>query len=124
MKKRNKILMIGPFPEPTTGVSLANQVVKSIFEESQYYAVKHINTSYTRFDEKVGSFTFHKLIFNLLFYTKCWRVLQCNMLYITPGQSFLGVAKYAGFILLGALSRKQIITHIHGNHLGLSLIHI
>jgi glycosyltransferase involved in cell wall biosynthesis len=110
--------MIGPFPEPTTGVSLANEVVRSILTKQEQYVVKHINTSYTRFDEKVGSFTVHKLLFNLSFYTQCWRVFKCDILYLTPGQSFLGVLKYAGFIVLGALSRKRIITHIHGNHLG------
>jgi len=118
VNRQKRVLMIGPFPEPTTGVSLANEVVQSILDKQEEYAVKYINTSYTRFDEKVGSFTFHKLLFNLLFYTKCWRVFKCDILYITPGQSFWGVLKYAGFIVLGTLSRKQIITHIHGNHLG------
>ncbi len=109
--------MIGPFPEPTTGVSLANKISKSILDSSQEYHVKHINTSYSRFDESVGEFTLHKLLFNLKFYLNVFKVFQCDILYITPGQSFLGVLKYSGFILLGSLSRKQIITHIHGNHL-------
>ena len=110
--------MIGPFPEPTTGVSLANQVVKSILEQSSdRYTVKHINTSYNRFDENVGGFTFHKLFFNLKFYLKFGQVFSCDILYLTPGQSFFGVLKYSVFLLTGALSRKQIITHIHGNHL-------
>ncbi len=109
--------MIGPFPDPTTGVSLANEVVKSILGEQDSYAVSHVNTSYSRFDENVGGFTLHKLFFNLKFYFNFWRVLGCDILYITPGQSFFGVLKYSGFIVLGALWRKQIITHIHGNHL-------
>ena len=109
--------MIGPFPEPTTGVSLANEVVKSILDEQDSYTVSHINTSYTRFDENVGGFTLHKLMFNLKFYFNFWKIFGCDILYITPGQSFFGVLKYSGFIVLGALSRKQIITHIHGNHL-------
>lgn len=109
--------MIGPFPEPTTGVSLANHVVKNILDQSKHYTVKHINTSYNRFDENVGDFTLHKLLFNLKFYVKFFKVLKCDLLYITPGQSFLGVLKYSGFIIMGALSRKQIISHIHGNHL-------
>lgn len=117
MKKINKVLLIGPFPEPTTGVSLANEVVKSILDEQDSYTVSHINTSYNRFDENVGSFTLHKLLFNLKFYFNFWKIFGCDILYITPGQSFFGVLKYSGFIILGALSRKQIITHIHGNHL-------
>ena len=29
-----RIILIGPFPDPITGVSLANKVVKEILEES------------------------------------------------------------------------------------------
>lgn len=118
MSKPSRILIVGPFPEPTTGVSLANKVVRSILDQAEGYKTSYINTSYSRFDENVGSFTIHKLLFNLAFYTKAWRVFQNDIIYITPGQSFLGVMKYAAFILLGTLSRKRIITHIHGNHLG------
>lgn len=117
MSSKKRVLMIGPFPEPTTGVSLANKVSMSILEESDTYIVSYINTSYNRFDENVGGFTLHKLLFNLKFYLKALQVFNCDILYITPGQSFLGVLKYSGFIFLGSLSRKQIITHIHGNHL-------
>lgn len=118
MKKSKDILMVGPFPEPTTGVSLANKVVHEIVENHPAYAVKHINTSYTRFDEHIGKFSFHKLFFNLSFYTKAFRVFSSDIVYITPGQTFFGVAKYLGFYVLAALSRKHIITHVHGNHLG------
>lgn len=110
--------MIGPFPEPTTGVSLANKIVAEVLNDVTVYDVKTINTSYSRFDEAVGSFSIHKLLFNLSFYFSLWRVFVCDILYITPGQTFFGVLKYSGFVYAGALSRKQIITHIHGNHLG------
>ena len=35
--------MIGPFPEPVSGVSLANQVVKNILSEDSYFEVDFIN---------------------------------------------------------------------------------
>lgn len=117
-KKSKNILMVGPFPEPTTGVSLANKVVQEIIEKQSGYKVKSINTSYSRFDEQVGKFSLHKLFFNLSFYGKSWRVFNSDIVYLTPGQTFYGVAKYLGFYALATLSRKHIITHVHGNHLG------
>ena len=110
--------MIGPFPKPTTGVSLANAVVKDILEESQDFKVEFINTSLDHFDEKVGSFSFHKLFFNLKFNFKATKVLFNDIVYLTPGQTFFGLAKYSVFIVLASLFNKEIIIHVHGNHLG------
>ena len=118
MKEPRKIIIIGPLPEPTTGVSLANKVVYNILKEHPDYEVSAINTSYTRFDEALGKFTMHKLLFNLSYFFKAFRVISKEIIYITPGQTFFGVLKYAGFILLGSLFQKKIIIHVHGNHLG------
>lgn len=110
--------MLGPFPEPTTGVSLANKVAKEIFNKAPNIDVSIINTSYNRFDEQIGKFSFHKLLFYLSFYFRFGKVLRKDIIYITPGQSFFGVAKYSLFIILAKLFGKEIIMHIHGNHLG------
>ncbi|GGG20956.1 hypothetical protein GCM10011344_22150 [Dokdonia pacifica] len=118
MKKTKSILIIGPFPEPTTGVSLANKVVRDILKEQPNYKVASINTSYSRFDEAIGKFSFHKLFFNLSFYPKAYKILFNKTIYITPGQTFFGVIKYTAFIVLSTLLRKEIIIHVHGNHLG------
>lgn len=118
MKKTRSILMIGPFPEPTTGVSLANKVVCDILKEQSNTKVGVINTSYSRFDEAIGKFSFHKLFFNLSFYPKAYKIFLYKTIYITPGQTFFGVVKYTAFILVSALLRREIIIHVHGNHLG------
>lgn len=118
MSKTKSILIIGPFPEPTTGVSLANKVVCDILKEQSDYKVGVINTSYSRFDEAVGKFSFHKLFFNLSFYPKAYKLFSHKTIYITPGQTFFGVVKYTVFILVSALLRRDIIIHVHGNHLG------
>lgn len=116
--KPKRILMIGPFPKPTTGVSLANQVVMEILEQAPEYKVTTINTSLDRFDEKVGSFSLYKLVYNLKFSLSAFKVLSQDIIYLTPGQSFFGVAKYSLFILLASLFKKELIIHVHGNHLG------
>lgn len=112
------ILILGPLPEPTTGVSLANKVVYDILKEQPDYKVTVINTSYTRFDEAIGKFSLHKLFFNLSFYPKAYKIFFNKIIYITPGQTFFGIVKYTVFILLSALLRRETIIHVHGNHLG------
>lgn len=118
MKKSRSILIIGPFPEPITGVSLANKIVLGILDDYPDCKVSSINTSYSRFDEALGKVSFHKVCFNLLFCLKVYRVLRKHIIYITPGQTFFGMMKYAGFILLSSLLGKEIVIHIHGNHIG------
>ena len=105
-------------PEPTTGVSLANKVVFDILKEEPDLRVSVINTSYSRFDEALGTFSLHKLLFNLAFYLKIYKVFTSQVMYITPGQTFFGVMKYAGFIMLSSILRKEIIIQVHGNHVG------
>ncbi|HRV54342.1 MAG: glycosyltransferase family 4 protein [Mangrovimonas sp.] len=112
-----KILIIGPFPEPTTGVSLANRVFYENLPKENF-KVDVINTSYTRFDESLGSFSFHKILFYLKMNFSIFKVFNNDTIYLTPGQTFFGVVKYALFILLAKLLKKEIIVHVHGNYLG------
>ncbi len=58
-----RILIIGPFPLPISGVSLANKVVKEILIESPNFKVRTINTSYNKFDAKLGKLTLRKCFF-------------------------------------------------------------
>lgn len=50
-----------------------------------------------------------------VFFLKVWRN---DIIYITPGQTFFGVFKYALYVIVASLLGKQIIQHIHGNFLG------
>ncbi len=117
MKEKKSILMIGPFPEPVSGVSLANQVVKNILSEDSYFKVDFINTSYSKFDEQLGQFTFKKFFFYLSQNFKLVKIFSNKIIYITPGQTFYGILKYALFIILGSILKKQLIIHVHGDYL-------
>ena len=119
MKSKKSVLIIGPFPEPISGVSLANKVVKEVLDESEKFKTDIINTSYTIFQDAVGSFSFHKLFFFLKINFKASKILKNDVIYITPGQTFFGIIKYAVFILLASLLGKELIIHVHGNYLGL-----
>lgn len=118
IKKENKILLIGPFPNPISGVSLSNKKVRELLIGENKYSVGFINTSYPEFDEELGAFSFNKLIFYLKLNIKIFQILKFDKVYITPGQTFFGVLKYALFILFSSTFKKELIIHVHGNHLG------
>ena len=118
MKEKKSILLIGPFPDPVSGVSLANQVVKDILSEDSNFKVDLINTSYSKFDEQLGVFTIKKFFFYLLQSFNLIKIFNNRIIYITPGQTFYGILKYGFFIILGSVFRKELIIHVHGNHLG------
>ncbi|MDB9874216.1 glycosyltransferase family 4 protein [Flavobacteriaceae bacterium] len=113
-----RVLLIGPLPNPTTGVSLANQIVVDNLQSSSDFTIRFINTSYYKFDENLGTFSLSKFFFNLKLSLYSYKIFKTDIVYITPGQTFFGVLKYAIFILLTALLNKQLITHVHGNYLG------
>ncbi|WP_204344464.1 glycosyltransferase family 4 protein [Psychroserpens algicola] len=112
------VLIIGPIPEPTTGVSLANQVVADNLAKYGDYTVDTINTSYNKFDESLGAFSISKLLFYLKLNFYAYKIFKADIVYITPGQTFFGVVKYTLFILLSKLLGKELVTHIHGNYVG------
>lgn len=112
------VLLIGPIPEPTTGVSLANKVVLENLHKNNNFNLDCINTSYNKFDESLGAFSFSKLFFFLKLNFFAYKIFKADIVYITPGQTFFGVVKYSLFILLSRLLGKELITHIHGNYIG------
>jgi glycosyltransferase involved in cell wall biosynthesis len=110
-----RLLLIGPFPKPVHGCSLANEVLaRGLTKKKIPYQVIDMSTD---FSEEIGSFTFKKVWHAFKQYSSIFKIFRTDVLYLTPGQSFFGVLKYAPFILLARLLRKQIIFHVHGNHL-------
>ena len=118
MNSKISILLIGPFPEPLSGVSIANQVVNEVLSEDSQFEVDLINTSYSRFDEEIGKFSFKKAFFYLTLNLNIFKIFKHKIIYITPGQTFYGILKYGFFIILGSVFRKELIIHVHGNYLG------
>ncbi|WP_124979074.1 glycosyltransferase family 4 protein [Nonlabens xiamenensis] len=113
-----KLLITGPFPLPITGVSLGTQIVYDEFKKKDNYQVQMVNTSYSRFDEKIGKLSLHKAWFYLKLQIFFYKVFRNDIIYITIGQTFYGVLKYALYILSASVANKQIVIHIHGNYLG------
>ena len=119
IKKEHKILLIGPFPNPISGVSISNKKVRELLIGENKYSVGSINTSYPEFDEELGKFSFKKVFFYLKLNIQIFKILKFDKVYITPGQTFFGVLKYALFILFSSTFKKELIIHVHGNHLGI-----
>ena len=116
MKK--KVLIIGPFPKPVTGNAIANKVVFKLLDDQPTVEAEKIDMSYNIFKENIGKFSLKKALFFFAATFKGYKIINNDVLYITPGQTFLGVLKYASFICFGALLKKQMIIHVHGNYLG------
>lgn len=116
MIRKNKVLIIGPFPNPISGVSIANFNLKRILVNNEFQ-VYTINTSFKVFDERLGVFSFNKLFFYLFLNLKLYKIFLVNQVYITPGQTFFGLLKYSLFIVFSKLLKKELIIHVHGNHL-------
>lgn len=113
----NKILIIGSFPPPISGVSLANKVITEGLKKSQKWNVDIINSEYSSNITAVhGNISIQKLFF-FKTYIYIYKVLFSKIIYISIGQSFFGVIKYVPFILLSKILRKKLVFHLHGGHL-------
>ncbi|QVY64753.1 glycosyltransferase family 4 protein [Polaribacter sp. Q13] len=111
-----RILLVGPFPKPITGLSLANEVLYKGLKQNN--KVDYIDMSYYRFEEVLGDFNFYKMIFFLKLNFKIFKIYNYDSIYITIGQSFFGVIKYSLFFITAKIFGKKVVIHLHGNQLG------
>ncbi|CAH2713880.1 hypothetical protein BACCIP111895_01034 [Neobacillus rhizosphaerae] len=114
-----KILLIGPFPEPITGSSLANEILlDGLVEKGHMVDFLDTNTekSFTNLSSQ-GKFNIKKV------FSSVSPILKgvCNILfkkydavYITPAQSYIGFLKYTPFIDAACLKRIPVYIHFHG----------
>lgn len=112
-----KVLLIGPFSPPITGESLANDVILKNFSKDLNFKIDYINNAYPVFNEKLGKFSFLKTWFYIKQYIKFYKILKTQTVYLTLGQTFFGVIKYAPYIIFSKCLNKEVIIHIHGNYL-------
>ena len=113
-----KILVIGPISKPITGVSLANQIVIDYLPKYTNVEVESINTNFNVLKENIGKFSIKKVLYYFKQYKELYKIKKADKVYITIGQTFFGVLKYYPYFLFARLLKKEIIIHIHGNHLG------
>jgi len=58
-----KLLLIGPQPNPITGVNLANKIVLENLPKYSDIKVDIVNTNYKTLKEYIGKFSFKKVIY-------------------------------------------------------------
>ncbi|MBL7471759.1 glycosyltransferase family 4 protein [Robertkochia sediminum] len=109
-----KILIIGPLEEPITGVTVSNDLVLTILDERGICSGK-INMSIKSFEGDFGTFSFKKMIHFITKWFQAFKIIYCDTIYITPGQTFSGILKYAPYIIMARILGKKVVTHIHGN---------
>ncbi len=112
-----KILIIGPFLSPLPGNSISNKVAYEGLSGKPGIKASKINTSTSFFDERVGFFSIQKLLNSIRFNLQVYKIISSDVVYITPGQSFLGIVKYAILIFATKLLNRKLVLHIHGNYL-------
>jgi len=112
----NKTLLIGPFSPPITGVSFANDTLLEGLRENKT-KMDFINFSYLTLKDDLGQFSLRKFFFYTKLYLYLYKIPSFDVIYMTPGQTFLGILKYSPFILISKIFNKDTIIHIHGNHL-------
>lgn len=113
-----KILIIGPQPNPITGLSLANSIVLKYLPNYTTNSINLIDTNYNVLKEDIGKFNFRKVFHYIKQYKDLIKIKKVDKVYITVGQTFFGVLKYYPYFLFSKILKKEILIHIHGNHLG------
>ena len=78
MKAKIKIIIIGPFPEPISGVSLSNKKVKDIFVSHKKFSPSHINMTFPIFEERLGNFTFKKFFYFFILNLNSYKIFRVS----------------------------------------------
>ncbi|MBB1399443.1 glycosyltransferase family 4 protein [Pseudoalteromonas sp. SG44-8] len=116
----DKISIIGPFPNPIHGMSLANQTIFNYFKAQNNIDIQKFDISLSssvkskkdqgRFKITVLFFALVNLIKLLLFIVK----RRGGVFYFTPPQSVLGYLRISPAIILAKIMRGHCIIHFHG----------
>lgn len=113
-----KILMIGQFPGQLNGLTIANATLEDGLKKE--YKVEKINLSLTEeFSNKSeqGKFRLKKftvIIFKQIKELKSIWKSDIDIIYMTPGQSFLGYMRFSPYMIICILKKIPYYNHIHG----------
>lgn len=125
----HKVIMIGPFPNPIHGMSLANQYIYDALSQDKAFGVHAYDTNleqYIKCKSRQGHLELGYLIKSILnLIGNIFFLLQNigSIAYFTPPQSSLGLLRYSPAILLSLLANKKTILHIHGSRIAENINH-
>jgi len=118
-----KIIVIGPFPPPISGFSLANQMLVNGLEKN--HTVCTINTQYKRAHNIVNlseqgkvsvSKAFDSFFRLLIDFFRSVFISEVDVVYMTPGSSIAGYLRYIPFMWLARIKKVPYFVHIHGSY--------
>lgn len=115
------VTIIGQFPPPITGEGESNIAVKEILLANGFL-VKEINTCIIDSANDVGKFSVKKFyrLFGITALSLA-EIIRSDFVYMTPGQTTLGLFRFLPLLFIGRLLGRRIILHWHGYGL-LSLV--
>ena len=119
--KKVKTLMIGPFPPPIHGMSLANQMLKEGLSRNHAISILDTNTEKNLGNLKnQGKLTKQKFFKTLGQVIKgVYKILSSkhlDIIYITPSQTTGGYLKYTPFMWAARVRKIPYVIHIHGGY--------
>lgn len=116
-----RVLILGPFPLGNKGLNGQTIANETLYQGlSKKYDVKKINTSKSEnFSNKSdqGKFKlakFLKICVNFLLELKEILFTGHDIIYMTPGQSFLGFMRFSPYMLCSFIKKEPCYIHIHG----------
>ncbi|WP_318435590.1 glycosyltransferase family 4 protein [Photobacterium leiognathi] len=117
-----KILLVGPFPIPIHGMSLANSFFYECAKNDSLNIIKHDTIFLRKLKSKneQGNFNLKFFCFSIInMFSLIYKLLTKNVdiIYITPGQSILGFLRFLPVVFLAKILRKTVVQHIHGSRL-------
>lgn len=121
----NGIMIVGPFPTPIHGMSLSNDLIYNELIKREINVIKeNTNMEINIKDKKLqGKFSFDYFLFsikNSISIIKNIIIKKPKKIYITPGQSPLGLSRFLPIILVSKLLGKDVYLHIHGSKLSIN----
>lgn len=125
--KKNKLIIIGPFPYPIHGMSLANQLIKDEIQSNKLFDLEIFDTnleSNIKSKNRQGKIEIYYLLKSIISTLSCIFFIARNagsIAYFTPGQSVLGLIRFFPQVFLSILLNKKTILHIHGSKLAVNI---
>ena len=116
-----KTLMIGPFPPPIHGMSLANQMLKEGLSRNHAISILDTNT-----EKNLGNLKNQGKLTKQKFFKTLGQVIKgvytilsskcLDIIYITPSQTTGGYLKYTPFMWAARIRKIPYAIHIHGGY--------
>ena len=117
-----KIIMIGPFPPPINGMSLANNMLfEGLIKRGTIVKIIDTKTSTKRENlSSQGKISIRKVVASIFPLMKGTLGIlfgkSCNIVYITPAQNVNGYLKYVPFMWAARIRKIPYVIHIHGGY--------